>query len=83
MSKGDNNDFFDNPISAGDFVYRNEKLHKVVAIAKPDEWGYARIKVHCIHPYKWKAPKILSTRQFVIIPTEQLTMFFLKHGVEA
>jgi len=67
------------PISIGDHVYRNEKLHKVLALAKPGRYNSIRIKVDIIYPYLWTSPQIHNASEFVVIPPAQMTAFLMTH----
>jgi len=73
-------DFMGNPIKVGDYVYRNQKLHKVLKLMPPKgEFGSQRIKVDCIYPHTWTKPQAHNTDDFVIIQPEQMTAFLLTH----
>jgi len=72
-------DFMGNPINVGDFVYRNEKLHKVIKLIPPGEWGRRRVQIDQIYPDTWHKPRNHDTDQLVIIPKVQMTAFLLKH----
>ena len=73
-------DFMGNPIATGDFVYRNEKLHKVLKIMPPDEYGdYRRVQLDLIYPYTWKKPQQHRACELLIITPQQMTVFMLTH----
>jgi len=72
-------DFMGTPISVGDYVYRNEKLHKVLAIMPPGEYSERRVTIDLIYPYTWKKPQIHDVSQLVVIAPEQMTAFLISH----
>jgi len=74
-------DFMGVPINVGDHVYRNEKLHKVLALSKPDQYNSIRIKVDLIYPSTWLKPQIHRAREFVLISPLQMTAFLITHKI--
>ena len=73
-------DFMGNPVAVGDFVYRSEKLHKVLKIMPPNEYGdYRRVQLDLIYPYTWTKPRHCRAADLLIIPPKQMTVFMLTH----
>ena len=81
LSQSKFKDFMGNPIQVGDYVYRNQKLHKVLKRMKLDEYGNGKVQIDIIYPYTWKRPQIHRVDELVIIPPAQMTAFLLTHSL--